>query len=81
MHHYLGAPLARLEARIAFETLLERFTAMPLRTADPPFRDHVVLRGHEVLPIGATMARMKRRVSLVDDSRAHRLSTGLAHQQ
>jgi pimeloyl-[acyl-carrier protein] synthase len=59
IHHCLGAPLARLEARIAFETLLERFTEMHLLTANPPFRDNVVLRGLEALPIGATMARVK----------------------
>jgi len=56
IHHCLGAPLARLEAKIAFETLLERFTAMQLRTADPPFRDNVVLRGLEALPISASKA-------------------------
>jgi pimeloyl-[acyl-carrier protein] synthase len=58
IHHCLGAPLARLEAKVVFETLLERFTEMHLLTADPPFRDNVVLRGLEVLPIGATMARV-----------------------
>jgi cytochrome P450 len=56
IHHCLGAPLARLEAKIAFETLLERFADMRLRTTAPPFRDNIVLRGLEALPVGATVA-------------------------
>ncbi|HSF32281.1 MAG TPA: cytochrome P450 [Candidatus Tectomicrobia bacterium] len=51
IHHCLGAPLARLEARIVFETLLERFGQMRLGVANPPFRDNVVLRGLQELPI------------------------------
>jgi cytochrome P450 len=63
IHHCLGAPLARLEARIAFETLLERFTAIHLRSTDPPFRDNVVLRGLAALPVGTSVPRPKRRAS------------------
>ncbi len=63
IHHCLGAPLSRLEARIVFETLLERFAEMHLLTADPPFRDNVVLRGLEALPIATTAPRLKRRAS------------------
>jgi pimeloyl-[acyl-carrier protein] synthase len=63
IHHCLGAPLARLEARIVFETLLERFTEIRLLTADPPFRDNIVLRGLEALPIGAPAPRIQRRAS------------------
>jgi pimeloyl-[acyl-carrier protein] synthase len=51
IHHCLGAPLARLEARIVFETLLERFGEMRLGVAKPPFRDNVVLRGLQELSI------------------------------
>ena len=63
IHHCLGAPMARLEARIVFETLLERFTEMHLLVEDPPFRDNVVLRGLATLPIGVSMPRTKRRAS------------------
>jgi pimeloyl-[acyl-carrier protein] synthase len=63
IHHCLGAPLARLEARIVFETLLERYTEMRLLVETPPFRDNVVLRGLKDLPVGATMSRTKRKAS------------------
>jgi cytochrome P450 len=63
IHHCLGAPLARLEARIVFEMLLERFAEMRLLAEDPPFRDNVVLRGLKALPVGANMSRTKRKAS------------------
>lgn len=56
IHHCLGAPLARLEGRIAFTMLLERFEDMHLLTDRPQFKDHVVLRGLETLPTGARLA-------------------------
>ena len=56
IHHCLGAPLARLEGRIVFETLLERFASMRLLTKRPAFRNSVVLRGLESLPIAAVPA-------------------------
>lgn len=54
IHHCLGAPLARLEGRIAFEALLERFTDFRLRADRPAFKDTVILRGLRELPMAAT---------------------------
>ena len=56
IHHCLGAQLARLEARVAFEVLLERFSSIRLLTDRPVFRNNLVLRGLRSLPIGATRA-------------------------
>jgi cytochrome P450 len=63
IHHCLGAPLARLEARIAFETMLERLADIRLLTEHPPFKNNVVLRGLKVLPVAAKSARTKHRAS------------------
>ncbi|CAM4100163.1 Cytochrome P450 107B1 [Mycobacterium basiliense] len=53
IHFCVGAPLARLEARIAFEILLSRLPGLKL--ADPDFRprqnDFVLSRGLKTLPI------------------------------
>ena len=48
IHHCLGAPLAILEGRIAFASLLERFSSIRL-LREPEYRDQVVLRGVEEL--------------------------------
>ena len=53
VHHCLGAPLARLEGRIALEVLLERFSSMRLLDDTPRFRRAIVLRGLESLPMTA----------------------------
>ena len=58
VHHCLGAQLARTEARLAFTGLLERLRDIRLLTAQPPFKDNVVLRGLRTLPIGATPVRV-----------------------
>ena len=57
IHHCLGAPLARLEGRVAFEMLLERFEDIHVLTDRPQFKGHVVLRGLEALPTGACPVR------------------------
>jgi cytochrome P450 len=69
IHHCLGAPLARLEARITFEILLERFAEMHLRTPEPPFRDNIVLRGLEVLPVGTAVPRAELQTALVPEAK------------
>ena len=48
IHYCLGAPLARLEARVAFETLLPRLDNLRL-AEEPRYRDQVTLRGLESL--------------------------------
>lgn len=52
IHFCLGAPLARLEGQIALRALIERFPNIGLATADaPPWKDSVILRGIESLPL------------------------------
>ncbi|GIE29102.1 cytochrome P450 hydroxylase [Actinoplanes italicus] len=53
IHYCLGAPLARLEAQIAFTELLDRFPDLRL-AADPdelPWRPGTLLRGLYTLPV------------------------------
>ena len=51
IHHCLGAPLARLEAAVAFEVLLERFDEIYFGTRAPEYRRNIVLRGLEHLDV------------------------------
>ena len=53
IHACIGAPLARLEARVAIEVLLERFSSLRLPGPPPRFRPSIVLRGLESLPVAA----------------------------
>ena len=53
IHHCLGAPLARLEARVALEVLIERYASLRLVGKRPAFRRAIVLRGLESLPVSA----------------------------
>jgi cytochrome P450 len=50
IHFCLGAPLARLEGQIAFETLSRRLPGMSL-AADPVRRPAYILRGFESMPV------------------------------
>jgi cytochrome P450 len=51
-HHFcLGAPLARLEAQIAFATILRRLPTLRLATDRLAYRDNFNLRGLESLPV------------------------------
>jgi cytochrome P450 len=45
VHHCLGAPLARMEMRIAFPALLRRFPGLRLTGAEPGFRSFHVIYG------------------------------------
>ncbi|MFY9551911.1 MAG: cytochrome P450 [Thermoanaerobaculia bacterium] len=53
VHYCLGAPLARLEAQIAFDTLLRRVSALRLAVSADAlrWRRGLVLRGLESLPV------------------------------
>jgi cytochrome P450 len=55
IHHCVGAPLARLEAEIAFSALLRRFPEMRLAVAAEDLHwghgDGLVLRGLSALPV------------------------------
>ena len=53
IHFCLGAPLARLEGRIAIEVLLERYPSLRLMSDRPAFRNSIVLRGLKALPVRA----------------------------
>jgi cytochrome P450 len=50
-HFCFGAPLARLEGHIAFETLLQRFAVLELTDAPLVWRENLGLRGLKSLPI------------------------------
>jgi cytochrome P450 len=52
IHYCLGAPLARMEAEIAFAALAERLPAIRPRAA-PRWRDTTVIRGLRALPVSA----------------------------
>ncbi|WP_436532846.1 cytochrome P450 [Actinoplanes sp. HUAS TT8] len=49
-HYCLGAPLARLEAQVAFPLLLDRWPGLAL-AGEPVRRDRLTLRGYSSLPI------------------------------
>jgi cytochrome P450 len=51
IHFCLGAALARLEARVAFETLFERCQRLQLESAEIPMMDSMLLRGPKRLSL------------------------------
>jgi cytochrome P450 len=51
IHYCLGAPLARLEAEIAFSTLLRRLPTLTLGAEPPVYRGTYVLRGMKSFPV------------------------------
>ncbi len=55
-HHCLGAPLARLEAQVALSELARRTRSLELRTETPRYRDTLILRGLEELPVSLVAA-------------------------
>ena len=51
IHFCLGAPLARLEAKLAFDSLLRRLRGLELGDDEPRWKPMIVLRGLESLPL------------------------------
>ena len=51
IHFCIGAPLVRLEAEVAFETILRRFPDLKLATDDLQWQEHPIFRGLKSLPI------------------------------
>lgn len=52
IHYCLGAPLARMEAQIAFPALLARFPRLAL-SGEPQRRDSLSIRGYTSVPVSA----------------------------
>jgi cytochrome P450 len=51
IHFCLGAPLLRLEAQIAFTTMLRRFPELSLATENLEWQEHPIFRGVKSLPV------------------------------
>ena len=54
IHYCLGAPLARLEAEVAFTKLLQRYPSLALVDTTPQWRKLINLRGLEALRLNPT---------------------------
>lgn len=61
IHACFGAPLARIEARIAFSQLVQRLVEPRLLVDPPPYRHSPLLRGPEKLPIQVAAVRTYRK--------------------
>jgi len=51
VHYCLGAPLARMEAELAVQTIVTRFPDLRLATDDVEWLDNFNVRGHKELPV------------------------------
>ena len=51
IHFCLGAPLLRLEAQVAFSSLLRRFPKLELATEQLEWQEHPIFRGVKSLPV------------------------------
>ena len=51
VHFCIGAPLVRLEAEVAFETILRRFPNLRLATDELQWQEHPIFRGLKSLPV------------------------------
>jgi cytochrome P450 len=51
IHFCIGAPLVRLEAQVAFSTILRRFPELQLATENLEWQEHPIFRGVKSLPL------------------------------
>jgi cytochrome P450 len=51
IHFCLGAPLARIEGQIALTEMVKRLPDLELAVAEPPYKENLVLRGLDALPV------------------------------
>jgi pimeloyl-[acyl-carrier protein] synthase len=51
IHFCIGAPLVRLEAQIAFSTILRRFPELQLAIENLEWQEHLIFRGVKSLPL------------------------------
>ena len=51
IHYCIGAPLVKLEAEIAFKTILRRFPKLALATEKLEWQEHPIFRGLKSLPV------------------------------
>ncbi|HLK33366.1 MAG TPA: cytochrome P450 [Terriglobales bacterium] len=58
-HFCFGAPLARLEAKVAFRALFTRFENLAVQTRTLTWRENLGLRGLKALPVSFTLANTK----------------------
>jgi cytochrome P450 len=51
IHYCIGAPLVKMEAEVAFSTLLRRFPQLQLATDHLEWQEHPIFRGLKALPV------------------------------
>jgi cytochrome P450 len=56
IHFCLGAPLARVEGQVALSALMQRFPDLGLAADEPDYKENIVLRGLDKLPLRFTPA-------------------------
>jgi len=57
IHYCLGAPLARMEARVAIDAVLSHFSQLTARYDEVRWTDSFVVRGPKALPLGCEIAK------------------------